>query len=264
MIWKKIKQLHITASELPAASRIKYALESSEIDFIQRLDLQAKSELIQEICSIKAIQLLSGTQLDAFTGALFSAVHCTQGPPGTGKSYIGVCLVLALNLIRKKAESKGHAVGPVLVLSYKNHALDEFLLDVISQYNSSNRSNRPNFIRWDHCATGELQPGMLIRTGNPEIESLNNFRERHSPLELSAKQHLTSIIDVLRNSRNFRKLLYDCARSLETIALSDVSLKKYVFNILVHQYVNSEHWVFSVSGCIFLKHGKNCKCKFFF
>jgi len=85
---------------------------------------------------------------------------------------------------------------------------------------------------------------MLIRTGNPEIESLNNFRERHSPLELNAKQHLTSIIDVLRNSRNFRKLLYNCARSLETIALSDVSLKKYVFNILVHQYV---------SGCIFLK-----------
>jgi hypothetical protein len=205
--------------------------------------LQAKSELIQEICSIKAIQLLSGTQLDAFTGALFSAVHCTQGPPGTGKSYIGVCLVLALNLIRKKAESRGHAVGPVLVLSYKNHALDEFLLDVISQYNSSNRSYRPQLLpgRWDHYDNGELRPGMLIRTGNPEIESLNNFRERHSPLELNAKRHLTSIIDVLRNSRNFRKLLYDCARSLETIALSDVSLKKYVFNILVHQYVNFGH-----------------------
>jgi hypothetical protein len=201
--------------------------------------LQAKSELIQEICSIKAIQLLSGTQLDAFTGALFSAVHCTQGPPGTGKSYIGVCLVLALNLIRKKAESRGHAVGPVLVLSYKNHALDEFLLDVISQYNSSNRSYRPQLLRgrWDHYDNGELRPGMLIRTGNPEIESLIHFRERHSPLELEAKQHLMEIIDVLRNSRNVRKLLYDCARSLDTKALSDVSLKKVFLNFVSHNEI---------------------------
>jgi len=50
------------------------------------------------------------------------------------KSYIGVCLVLALDLIRKKAEQAGHAVGPVLVLSYKNHALDGKFLFLLNLY----------------------------------------------------------------------------------------------------------------------------------
>jgi len=70
---------------------------------------------------------------------------------------------------------------------------------------------------------------MLIRTGNPDIESLNDFRERQSPLELNAKRHLMEIIDVLRSSRNVRNLLYDCARSLDTKALSDVSWKKKLY-----------------------------------
>lgn len=77
-----------TDPDLAVHMRIKYALEASEIDFIQRLDLTAKSQLIQEICALKPIQMLSGTQLDAFAGALFSSVHCTQGPPGTGKVFI--------------------------------------------------------------------------------------------------------------------------------------------------------------------------------
>ena len=67
---------------------VRNALENSEIDYIQRLNPQAKLDLINEICSLKPIQSLSGTQLEAFAAALFSAVHCTQGPPGTGK----VCL----------------------------------------------------------------------------------------------------------------------------------------------------------------------------
>jgi len=49
------------------------------------LDPYAKSELIQDICALKPIRSLSGTQLEAFAAALYSSVHCTQGPPGTGK-----------------------------------------------------------------------------------------------------------------------------------------------------------------------------------
>jgi hypothetical protein len=64
---------------------LRRALESSEIDFVQRLSPGAKEELVREICGLKPVQTLSGTQLEAFAAALFSAVHCTQGPPGTGK-----------------------------------------------------------------------------------------------------------------------------------------------------------------------------------
>ncbi len=66
-------------------NHISYALENSEIDYIQRLDPLTKTELIREICALKPIQSLSGTQLEAFAAGLYSSVHCTQGPPGTGK-----------------------------------------------------------------------------------------------------------------------------------------------------------------------------------
>lgn len=61
------------------------ALENSDIDYIQRLSPDNKSQLIREICALKPIQSLYGTQLEAFSAALFSSIHCTQGPPGTGK-----------------------------------------------------------------------------------------------------------------------------------------------------------------------------------
>lgn len=108
---------------------------------------------------------------------------------------------MALDLVRRKAESEGHAVGPILVLSYKNHALDEFLIDVINQYQTSKRY---------------LQPGMLIRTGKPDIEILENFTERNSNLERSARTNLEGIMLVQKNTRNLIKELLECARNLET------------------------------------------------
>ncbi len=67
---------------------IENALENSEIDYIQRLPISSKAELVREICALKAVRSLSGTQLEAFGAALFSSIHCTQGPPGTGKVII--------------------------------------------------------------------------------------------------------------------------------------------------------------------------------
>lgn len=181
--------------------RLSIALNNSEIDYVQRLSPSGKQQMIDEICSLKPIRSLYGTQLDAFAAALASATHCTQGPPGTGKSYIGVCLVLTLDVIRKQAEREGHAVGPVLVLSYKNHALDEFLIDVIHQ-----SQFRPS-------------PGMLIRTGKPDIESLLAYTEKHSPIERHAQERLGNVLNVRRQARKITKSWHDCARNLEAKSL---------------------------------------------
>ena len=131
-----------------------------------------------------------------------------------------MCLVLALDLIRKKAQEEGHAVGPVLVLSYKNHALDEFLLDVLNQYETTIPSSyNRNFYQQRY---NKLSPGMLIRTGKPDIESLSQFTERSSPLERSAQDKLSQIILVQRSARNVVKVWSDCSRSLENKSINDV------------------------------------------
>lgn len=41
-------------------------------------------------------------------------------------------LVLALDMIRTSLREMKRPIGPVVVLSYKNHALDEFVSDLVS------------------------------------------------------------------------------------------------------------------------------------
>ena len=64
------------------------------------------------------------SQKEAFKQALQNRVAVIQGPPGTGKTYIGIKLVEALL-------SEESLQLPILVLTYKNHALDEFLKELI-------------------------------------------------------------------------------------------------------------------------------------
>ena len=63
-------------------------------------------------------------QRTAICHALTNRVTIIQGPPGTGKTYIGVKLVQLL-----LSSSTLPANSPILVLTYKNHALDEFLVE---------------------------------------------------------------------------------------------------------------------------------------
>ncbi|KAJ5938042.1 hypothetical protein N7454_004384 [Penicillium verhagenii] len=61
-------------------------------------------------------------QCRGLVAALTREYALIQGPPGTGKSYLGVKLVQALLEIKKNAD-----LGPILVICYTNHALDQFL-----------------------------------------------------------------------------------------------------------------------------------------
>jgi hypothetical protein len=68
---------------------------------------------------------LDNTQLKSIQTFLNNRVTLIQGPPGTGKSYIGVKIAqLVLSMPDRPS-------GPILVLTYKNHALDQFLQDCL-------------------------------------------------------------------------------------------------------------------------------------
>ena len=109
--------------------------------------------------------------------------------------------MLALDLIRSAAEHDHIAVGPVLVMAYKNHALDEFILDAVDKY--------PANKQW---------PGFLIRTGQRSDDpSLHHFGERNSRAEQAAQQELTRRQEVQRQTRRVGRDWLDCARSLETL-----------------------------------------------
>ncbi|KAF2713860.1 P-loop containing nucleoside triphosphate hydrolase protein [Pleomassaria siparia CBS 279.74] len=65
---------------------------------------------------------LDKKQTEALIHALSRQFALCQGPPGTGKSYTGVALTRVL-LANKKAAN----LGPILVVCYTNHALDQIL-----------------------------------------------------------------------------------------------------------------------------------------
>jgi hypothetical protein len=75
---------------------------------------------------IEANTTLDRGQCQALLAALTREFAFIQGPPGTGKSYLGVHLMRVLLGVKAKAK-----LGPVLVVCYTNHALDQFLEHLI-------------------------------------------------------------------------------------------------------------------------------------
>ena len=98
-----------------------------------RRDLRLRDMLQSSMNKLVAEATLDKMQLISFIDAFRNPVHLTQGPPGTGKSYLGVVIVRALIVIRDLWVKKSRSIGtpPILVLSYKDHAIDEFLVDLV-------------------------------------------------------------------------------------------------------------------------------------
>ncbi|KAK3947200.1 hypothetical protein QBC32DRAFT_355035 [Pseudoneurospora amorphoporcata] len=70
---------------------------------------------------------LNRSQCRALTTALTHEYALIQGPPGTGKSHVGVQLVRTLLAHKEEA-----SLGPVLIICYTNHALDQFLVHLLN------------------------------------------------------------------------------------------------------------------------------------
>ena len=71
---------------------------------------------------------LDDSQKNALHSALTRELTVIQGPPGTGKTYIGVKIVETL---LKNRSSWDNVKSPIVVVCYTNHALDQFLEEII-------------------------------------------------------------------------------------------------------------------------------------
>eukprot|EP00057_Strongylocentrotus_purpuratus_P012024 XP_011666498.1 PREDICTED: NFX1-type zinc finger-containing protein 1-like [Strongylocentrotus purpuratus] len=72
---------------------------------------------------------LNQSQLEAVKTALTRELSLIQGPPGTGKTYIGLKIVETL--LKNMHCWSDEETGPILVVCYTNHALDQFLLGIL-------------------------------------------------------------------------------------------------------------------------------------
>ncbi|GIJ82623.1 hypothetical protein Asppvi_001132 [Aspergillus pseudoviridinutans] len=100
---------------------------------------------------------LDRAQATALVNSLQHRIGLIQGPPGTGKSYTGVALIRVLLANKKQGKTN---LGPVLCVTYTNHALDQLLEALIDKgvtsqiirIGSQSKSDQLRFLNLRHIA----------------------------------------------------------------------------------------------------------------
>ena len=115
-----------------------YAQTTEEI----QLPTSLQNESFQDNINRQIGERLDDSQMTAMQVLCQNRLAIVQGPPGTGKTFIGVGFA---NLLLKNVQHKNSSRAPILVLTHKNHALDEFSKAIIGKIGPS--SARGDFIR---------------------------------------------------------------------------------------------------------------------
>ncbi|KAL4882176.1 P-loop containing nucleoside triphosphate hydrolase protein [Aspergillus karnatakaensis] len=85
-------------------------------------DLDHGTRTLKDVLGLEKSVTLDSSQMQSLVSGLTQRVSLIQGPPGTGKSFVGALLAKALWERSKET---------VLVMCYTNHALDQFLEDLL-------------------------------------------------------------------------------------------------------------------------------------
>ncbi|CAG8532918.1 23815_t:CDS:10 [Gigaspora margarita] len=86
-------------------------------------DIYSHETVIQ---NLQESSSLDNTQAQSLVYSLCREIALIEGPPGTGKSFVGVEIMKVL-LANKKATK----MGPILTICFTNHALDQFLENLL-------------------------------------------------------------------------------------------------------------------------------------
>lgn len=107
------------SSRLDATSVFPH-LQQPQTDIDGRISVEVFLEMLRgDDDHYTRVTTFDKSQMLSIAAALQQRLTVIQGPPGTGKSFVGrtlACLLLSLDT---------RPPGPIIVLTYKNHALDE-------------------------------------------------------------------------------------------------------------------------------------------
>ena len=119
-------KMSMKANPTPSSQQEK--LSAVVVNDSNTLDAAMETEVPQEIFNWPDRKSLgfNESQMRAFKLALTKEFAVIQGPPGTGKTYVGLKIAQALLQNTSFWEKRGER-SPILMVSYTNHALDQFL-----------------------------------------------------------------------------------------------------------------------------------------
>ncbi|GFF38911.1 NFX1-type zinc finger-containing protein 1 [Aspergillus udagawae] len=122
-----------------------------------KADLFIQANKPVDIECLQRNSTLDRAQAMALVHSLQHRIGLIQGPPGTGKSYTGVALIRVLLANKKQGKTN---LGPVLCVTYTNHALDQLLDALIDKgvtsqiirIGSQSKSDQLKFLNLRHIA----------------------------------------------------------------------------------------------------------------
>ncbi|KAG6967558.1 hypothetical protein JG688_00006251 [Phytophthora aleatoria] len=200
-------------ADIPSHDLIRKVVQLSLLDPIVdiRRDEALRNQLEYSLLRLAKSATLDPGQLRSFAEALMYPVHCTQGPPGTGKSYLGVVVVRALLVIRDLWKRKNGEIGdpPILVLSYKNHAIDEFLLDLLRSEPTLDHTPRHNTSFGRYYLNNGFKKLVRIGGGCSEPE-LEPYRERNVAFSDPSVRKVSERIEACQDLRDQWHKFRDC------------------------------------------------------
>ncbi|VUC36636.1 unnamed protein product [Clonostachys rosea] len=170
----------------------------------QRYEESKEIKIPKFVIGKKALHL-QGAQLKSFINGLTNPVAQIQGPPGTGKSFIGA--IIGLFLTRYTSQR-------ILVLSYTNHALDQFITELVDI-----GVNEKDVVRLGSKASPRMEAMKLeSRMKETRYWSSNGVRDQINILKLEEASTKASISELMQNLERLRP---STTKILEWLELSE-------------------------------------------
>ncbi|XP_040290237.1 NFX1-type zinc finger-containing protein 1-like isoform X1 [Bufo bufo] len=181
------------------------------------------------------------SQFEAFQKSLTSELSIIQGPPGTGKTYVGMKIVHAL-LNNGHIWKQGH--GPILIVCYTNHALDQFLEGIY-------KSSRCSIVRVGSRSNSKLMQAFSLTARRKSFEeSSRNYHhfdwydDLDEDWDEDFPRHSKDMLETLKEEADstkyailFRRKIIDSAYSK---VLSEYDMKKYINDDVFLNFISSK------------------------
>lgn len=107
-------------ASIPFAPELVHGHASQETTYLDIVDLENETKRFETQDGFD----FDSAQVRSLKLACYRRVSLTQGPPGTGKTHLGVRIA---DIIYR------HSSERILCLCYTNHALDDYLGDILKQ-----------------------------------------------------------------------------------------------------------------------------------
>ncbi|RIA80711.1 hypothetical protein C1645_866307 [Glomus cerebriforme] len=138
---------------------------------------------------------LDETQAKALISALTREIALIEGPPGTGKTVVGVQIMKVL----LAKENRTTRIGPILIICFTNHALDQFLEHLLDENITKNivrlgsrtNSKKIENYKLENYKTHSKLPGSLI-------ESLEEIEHEVSAIKSKERMSWNDIREYLK------------------------------------------------------------------